>query len=473
MALLAGDLLQGRYRVAGPLGQGGMGSVFAAHEEPGGAALIVKQLRLDAPELLDSFRAEFALLSRLSHPYLARVLELGSERVRGELVHYYVAEYVEGTTLGQRARAGASAQELLRPLLDALEGLTVLHGARIRHGDFTPANVLIRSDGSGVLIDLGCARAFGPSELLAGTEGYLAPELLERSAGDARADLFAVGVTIQNAWALSGLSPASTLERLAERLCRADPDQRPSDVAEVLEALGRRIKPQKRLFLATELVGRERELRAVQDWLDAILSGAPRARVLSVQGAPGVGLTRFVRELCWRAQLLLPVLRVRAGEAGDLSRQLARAFGHETLPSGTRGALVVARELAERAEPLLLLVEDYERLASEERELLLGLTRLVGEQGALSVVISGAPPPSDIAAQALSLAPLDLDALRLWTRGLLSERKLQELLHSSAGLPAKIDAALRDQLGGERAASPKPGEAKVAAASLPKLAPAA
>jgi transcriptional regulator with GAF, ATPase, and Fis domain/tetratricopeptide (TPR) repeat protein len=97
----------------------------------------------------------------------------------------------------------------------------------------------------------------------------------------------------------------------------------------------------------------------------------------------------------------------------------------------------------------------------------------VGEQGALSVVLSGAQPPSDIAAQALSLRPLDLDALRLWTRGLLSERKLHELLHSSAGLPAKIDAALRDNLGGERAASLKPGEAKAAAASLPKLAPVA
>src|SRR4051812_47426074 len=237
-----------------------MGTVFLAHEEPTGTALVVKQLRVDAPELLDSFRGEFALLSRLTHPRLARVLELGSERLRGELVHYYVAEHVEGSTLGERARTGLSTPELMGPTLDALEGLAVLHGAGIRHGDFTLSNVLIGADGSGTLIDLGCARPFGISEVLAGTEGYLAPELLERGAGDARADLFAVGVTIQRAWALAGQPLGEPLGRVVERLLRPDPNQRPTEVAEVLEALGRRIQPQKQLFAPPELVGRAHEL---------------------------------------------------------------------------------------------------------------------------------------------------------------------------------------------------------------------
>src|SRR5450432_3973105 len=227
MALLPGDLLQGRYRVAAPLAQGGMGTVFLAHDEPSGATRIVKQLRADAPELLESFRGEFALLARLSHPHLARVLELGSERLRGELLNYYVAEFVDGVTLGERARAGASAPELLRPLLDALEGLAVLHGARIRHGDFTPANVLVRKDGSGVLIDLGCARPFGECELLAGTEGYLAPELLDHAVGFGPADLFAVGRTIAQVWAAADQQKSESLQRVLERLLRADPEQRP------------------------------------------------------------------------------------------------------------------------------------------------------------------------------------------------------------------------------------------------------
>ena len=463
VALSAGDLLQGRYRIAGPLGQGGMGTVFLAHEEPTGSALVIKQLRVDAPELLDSFRGEFALLSRLSHPHLARVLEFGSERLRGELVHYYVAEHVAGATLGERARAGASASELLRPVLDALEGLAVLHDARIRHGDFTPANVLVRTDGSGVLIDLGCARPFGVSELLAGTEGYLAPELLESSTGDARADLFAVGVTLRAAWSLAGQPLAEPVARLTERLLRPSAAQRPSEVAEILEALGRRIKPQKQLFSPPELIGREHELGLFQGWLSALLEATRRARVLAIQGPPGVGATRFVRELCWRAQLRLPVLRVQGAEAGSLSRQLARALGQDSLPSGARGALAVTLGLVERDEPLLLVVEDHERLDSDEHELLFGLVRLLGDTGKLALVLSGKPLPNGVSAESLSLAPLDLAGLRTWTRGSLSERRLGELLQSTSGLPVKIESALRADAGGQSEPSGVPPLPKLSA----------
>src|SRR5688572_12802445 len=177
MAFAPGDLLQGRYRIGAPLGQGGMGSVFLVREEPEGTELVAKQLRLDAPELLESFRGEFALLSRISHSRLLRVVDFGTERLRGEPYCYYVAERVDGVTLGERARRGGS--ELLRPVIDALTGLAALHDAGIRHGDFTPENVLVDARGAATLIDLGCARPFGVTEQLAGTPGFLAPELLE------------------------------------------------------------------------------------------------------------------------------------------------------------------------------------------------------------------------------------------------------------------------------------------------------
>src|SRR5687768_11367498 len=103
-----------------------MASVWSAREEPDGAELVVKQLRLDAPELLESFRGEFALLARVSDPHLLHVVELGSERLRGELHHYYVADRIDGVTLGERARRGAGATDLLRPVLDAVTGLSTL-----------------------------------------------------------------------------------------------------------------------------------------------------------------------------------------------------------------------------------------------------------------------------------------------------------------------------------------------------------
>ena len=96
----------------------------------------------------------------------------------GELHHTAFVDD-DPDTLGERARRGAGATDLLRPVLDALSGLSTLHEIGIRHGDFTPENVLVGRSGVGVLIDLGCARPFGRTEQLAGTEGFLAPELLE------------------------------------------------------------------------------------------------------------------------------------------------------------------------------------------------------------------------------------------------------------------------------------------------------
>src|SRR5882724_3530738 len=234
VTLSPGDLLQGRYRVGPALGQGGMGSVFQAVGEPDGTELTVKQLRLDAPELLESFRGEFALLSRVTDPHLLRVVDFGSERLRGELYHYYVAERIEGVTLGERAERAANA-DLLRPLSDAVSGLAALHEAGIRHGDFTPANVLVDRSGAGVLIDLGCARPFGVTEQLAGTERYLAPELLAGRAGDARSDLFGVGRTLETLFAAAGRARPAPVQKLIERLLREDPQSRPSDCAELLE----------------------------------------------------------------------------------------------------------------------------------------------------------------------------------------------------------------------------------------------
>src|SRR6187402_324277 len=103
MGLVAGDLLNARYRVASALAVGGAGSVYLAHEEPSGTERVVKQLRADAPDVLASFRDEFALLSRLSHPHLLRVLDFGAARIRGALLHYYVADRVPGCTLTQWA----------------------------------------------------------------------------------------------------------------------------------------------------------------------------------------------------------------------------------------------------------------------------------------------------------------------------------------------------------------------------------
>ncbi|HEY8946866.1 MAG TPA: serine/threonine-protein kinase, partial [Polyangiaceae bacterium] len=227
MTLVPGDRLGGRYLVQRALGGGGMGSVFLALELPTGATRVLKQLRVDRPELVEAFRSEFALLSSITDPHLMRVHDFGTSHVRGESISYYVAEWIDGQTFSTFAKE-ASLSNLTSALLDAVSGLSALHAIGVRHGDFTPGNVLVDRRGRGTLIDLGCARPFSHrSSSIAGTPGYFAPELLSEGGGDARADLFSVGITLRRALEIAGQTPSASLAHWIERLTAAAPGHRP------------------------------------------------------------------------------------------------------------------------------------------------------------------------------------------------------------------------------------------------------
>ena len=444
MPLESGDLLHGRYRVLAAISVGGMGSVWGARDEVTQAPRVIKQLRLDAPELLDAFRGEYALLSRLSHRHLVRVIDFGSARLRGELLHYYVAEQIEGRTLRDHAQSAAlTGAVLLRPILDALEGLSVLHEARLRHGDFTPSNVIVRSDGTGVLIDLGLTRPFGLLESVAGTEGFIAPELVQGASGDARSDSYAVGVTLRRCFESARLAPPSEVARLIERACREDPVQRPADAREMLEALGRRTQLSERLAVPAELVGRRAEIAQFETWF-AALDEHSSPRVLCLSAAPGMGSSRLFQELLSRVELDVAVLRAHGGEAGAIGRLLGAALQREQPVDSVNGLLAALPALLERSERLLLFVEDHERLETGQRELLLSFVRLIGESSSLALVLSGHEPLPGVVCDTIAIGPLSLAATRDWTRGLLSEEHVQALHRETGGSPARLETALRN-----------------------------
>jgi transcriptional regulator with GAF, ATPase, and Fis domain len=443
VALAAGDLLQGRYRVGAPVGQGGMASVFHVREEPEGTELVAKLLRLDALELLESFRGEFALLSRISHPHLLRVVDFGTERLRGEPHCYYIADHVEGVTLGERARRGGA--ELLRPIIDAISGLLALHDAGIRHGDFTPENVLVDARGAGVLIDLGCARPFGVTHELAGTPGFLAPELLEGRPGDARSDLFAVGRTLRQLFDASGRAAPAAVDKLIERLTRAEPAARPGDCREVLEALGHKLRSAQHPAAPPRILGREPEIEQFESWLAAFSSGQAGPRLITVSAAPGMGSSRLMRELVWRGQLRGSVFRARPSQPP--SQLLAAALGVSEPVRSQRAVLTALGVLAERDEPLLIAVEDFERLDSEERDVVSALARSLGKQGSLALLVSGQNLPLSAGALPLVCGPLSLAAIQAWAGALLTDKRLRELARHSQGSPKKIAQLVREQWG--------------------------
>ncbi|WP_372594633.1 serine/threonine-protein kinase [Actinotalea sp.] len=183
MGLAPGTELGG-YRVLAPLGQGGMGAVYRAVDADGvGVALKLLHPHLADGAARDRLAREVAALQKVRHRGVARVLdaELDSSEA------FVVTELVEGTDLASSVAIdgplGGTRTDELADLAESLaDALDAVHAAGVLHRDLTPGNVMVTADGP-VLIDFGIAQVvedgrFTTAGQVAGTPGYLSPELL-------------------------------------------------------------------------------------------------------------------------------------------------------------------------------------------------------------------------------------------------------------------------------------------------------
>jgi hypothetical protein len=321
-----------RYRVLRLLGRGGLGAALLVRDEALGVERCLKLVESHTadPARRLALEGEFKLLAGLDHPSLAAVHDFGVTQLEREEAFFFTADFVRGISLDRYA-AGASFEQLRAALLGPLGALAYLHRAGIRHGDIKPENILV-GDAGGVLLDLSCSARIGqPSALgLSGTLGFLAPELMAGEAGDARADLYAIGKLLLALAELSADGLPAPVLALARRLAEERPEQRPSEVREVLEALGasaEQLHPRARK--TSVIVGRDEELARGERCLDALVRGAPGPRSLRVVGPKGSGKSRLLRELTWRAELRCATVEgfARAGGRGDRRDARPRARG--------------------------------------------------------------------------------------------------------------------------------------------------
>ncbi len=216
----------GFYSVVAPLGAGGMGEVYRAHDERLGRDVAIKILpRLFAsyPERLARFENEARMLAALNHPHIGAIY--GLEDVEGSPA--LVLELVEGETLAERIAKHASDAGSTGPGLqtkDALaiarqiaEALEAAHERGIVHRDLKPANIKITPDGVVKVLDFGLAK-LGAGEdggsgawatesptvttrgtrdgMILGTIAYMSPEQAMGKAADKRSDVWAFGVVL-------------------------------------------------------------------------------------------------------------------------------------------------------------------------------------------------------------------------------------------------------------------------------------
>jgi tRNA A-37 threonylcarbamoyl transferase component Bud32 len=199
----------GPYRIVGLLGEGAMGRVFRAERDGQEVALkLLRKEHLKSRALLDRFFREARAVSRMRHPHIVRVLDVGEERgARGLERAYCVMELLEGRTLGALYRERALyLDRTVEIIAQVCEALGAAHATGVVHRDVKPDNVFVvnRRGADWVkLLDFGIAKLLQPGAdgprlpgTVIGTPNYMAPEQAAGAPVDARTDLYALGVVI-------------------------------------------------------------------------------------------------------------------------------------------------------------------------------------------------------------------------------------------------------------------------------------
>src|SRR5687767_2890334 len=260
------------YEITAPIGAGGMGEVYRAHDARLGRDVAIKVLPASVsadPQSLARFEREARAIGALNHPNIVNVFDTGSDHG----VSYVVMELLEGETLrarlegpGAPTTGGSGRMPALRsssgvrtgglPKKKALEiaqqlaqGLAAAHARGIVHRDLKPENIFLTNDGRVKILDFGLARSTPEAAeqlanaqtqvspniaadslpgLVLGTVGYMAPEQVRGQAVDHRADIFAFGVVLYEMLtgerAFDGESHIETMSAIL----KADPLEQPA-----------------------------------------------------------------------------------------------------------------------------------------------------------------------------------------------------------------------------------------------------
>jgi len=338
-------MLGGKYKLVRLLGSGGMGVVHEAINTWTGRHVAVKELHSSFSSdasALQRFTLEAQRASRIAHPNVVDILDLGQDAETGAL--FMVQELLTGATLRERmvARGALAIDEIVRIVGPALSALVVAHDAGVVHRDLKPDNIFLARDAFDgeipKLIDFGLAKQLRSDDALditgtgrqLGTPYYMSPEQLRGQTDvDDRTDVWAIGVVLFEAVAgvrpfrgpsyhelivqilkepvprLADVMPTvpAAFSALVERALARDPSDRPRsrELRDALDELGRRPEALTvprgnpyRGLLAFEssyrgvFFGRAAEVAAVIDRLR-------HAQLVLVAGDSGVGKSSLVR----------------------------------------------------------------------------------------------------------------------------------------------------------------------------------
>src|SRR6478672_11974312 len=253
------DLGGTKYEITDRLGQGGMGTVYCAHDRELGREVALKVVRLPegSPDIAERMTREARTLARLEHPGIVPVHDVGT-LPDGRV--YYAMKLVRGAPLD--ALPSSSFAERLRIVERVCEAVAFAHAQGVIHRDLKPQNVMVGPFGEVLVMDWGVAKIVGDAAgslgvgagagaaspaavstghgVVLGTPGYMAPEQAagDPSLVDARADVYAIGALLRDLCGGSAEAPrgeapgdvARPLRAIIHRAMAPDPHDRYADV---------------------------------------------------------------------------------------------------------------------------------------------------------------------------------------------------------------------------------------------------
>jgi eukaryotic-like serine/threonine-protein kinase len=447
----------GRYAIERKLGEGGMGVVYAAHDDRLERTIALKTLSAPASDetARQRLRREARAAASVNHPNVCQIYEIGEDG--GRL--FIAMELLEGEALAERLRRGPMSISEAVPIgLGMLAALSALHARGIVHRDLKPSNVFLTVHGVKVL-DFGLARpeldgSLGPATgltrtgIVMGTPRYMAPEQVIGEAVDTRSDLFAAGAILfemlagrpafngrtvvevlhatryEQPPALTGSPAVAAVDRVMRRAMAKRPAERPASadaMAEELRAIhGVQSGSTPNLAQAlTRLVVLPFRVLRPDAETDFLAFSLPDAIATSLSGNPSLIVRSSVVAARFGAET--PDLRALAAEAdvdrvvmGTLLRAGDQLRAATQLIEAPGGTLLTSHTVQSSMGDLFRLQDDIARRVSE----------------ALSVPLSGGT------ASQTPDAPHDARAYELYLRA-------NELARTYDGLPAARDVYLR------------------------------
>jgi tRNA A-37 threonylcarbamoyl transferase component Bud32 len=213
-----------RYRIISHIAKGGMADVYLAEDidlkRKVALKVMLDTLSMD-PQFVERFRREAQTVAKLEHGNIVQVYSTGLMPTNQP---FLAMQYIEGGSLEDRLEQLAgrgkllTTEQALNITRQVALALAQAHNAHIVHRDLKPSNVLIRPDGTPVLVDLGIAVAQDSTKLtqtggLIGTPHYMSPEQVRGIPLDGRSDLYSLGIILYEM--LAGIRPFEATEPIA------------------------------------------------------------------------------------------------------------------------------------------------------------------------------------------------------------------------------------------------------------------